>query len=373
MPENLQSVVHLVPSQWHRLKEVLAKALEESSPERRATTLRESCADDTTLLRQAQTLLAGDTDTLEQFAEFAATRLRSDEPDRIGERVGAYVIVRQLGRGGMGAVYLGKRADGQFEKQVAIKILKRGTDTDEVLRRFAVERQILAQLDHPSITRLLDAGTTQGGLPYFIMDYVEGVPITELAHKQNLSLGDRLHLFLKVCFAVEFAHRNGVIHRDIKPTNILVKSNGEPKLLDFGIAKMLGSSDDDVTRPVERRITPTYAAPELSRSEPVTPAADVYSLGLVLLELITGESVPGETDAKPVLQRKLLDSADPALAAILARATQPDPPLRSSGAPHKLSRENVMLRHPNCASRWTNSSPVQPDTNRQNSFRQIVR
>ena len=333
MPDDPASVVNLVPSQWHRLKEVLANVLEENSPERRATTLRESCADDTTLLRQAQTLLAGDTDTLEQFAEFAATRLRSDEPDRIGERVGAYVIVRQLGRGGMGAVYLGKRADGQFEKQVAIKILKRGTDTDEVLRRFAVERQILAQLDHPSITRLLDAGTTQGGLPYFIMDYVEGVPITELAHKQNLSLGDRLHLFLKVCFAVEFAHRNGVIHRDIKPTNILVKSNGEPKLLDFGIAKMLGSSDDDVTRPVERRITPTYAAPELSRSEPVTPAADVYSLGLVLLELITEENVPGEPRAKTILQTKLHDSVEPALAAIIRRATQTEPGKRYASAP----------------------------------------
>jgi len=332
MPENLQSIVHLMPSQWHRLKEILANVLEENSPERRATTLRQSCADDITLLRQAEILLAGDTDPLEQFAEFAATRLRSEEPDRIGERVGAYVIVRQLGRGGMGAVYLGERADGRFEKQVAIKILKRGTDTDEVLRRFAVERQILAKLDHPNITRLLDAGTTQDGLPYFIMDYVEGVPITELAHKQSLALADRLHLFLKVCFALEFAHRNGVIHRDIKATNILVKSNGEPKLLDFGIAKMLGSPDDDVTRPFERRITPRYAAPELSRSEPVTSAADVYSLGLVLFELITDENVSGETGAKTVFQTKLRDSVDPALAAIIRRATKNDPGKRYASA-----------------------------------------
>jgi serine/threonine protein kinase/Tfp pilus assembly protein PilF len=284
------------------------------------------------LLRQAEALLTGDTDTLEQFAEFAATRLRSEEPDRMGGRVGAYVIVRQLGRGGMGAVYLGERADGQFEKQVAIKILKRGTDTDEVLRRFAVERQILAKLDHPNITRLLDAGTTQDGLPYFIMDYVEGVPITELAHKENLSLADRLHLFLKVCSAAEFAHRNGVIHRDIKATNILVKGNGEPKLLDFGIAKMLGSPDDDVTSPVERRITLRYGAPELSRSEPVTPAADVYSLGLVLLELITGENVPGETHAKMVLQTKLHDGVDPALAAVIKRAAQTEPGKRYASA-----------------------------------------
>ena len=332
MPNDPSSLVNLMPSQWYRLKEILADALEENSLERRATTLRESCAGDTTLLRQAETLLAGDTDTLEQFAEFAATRLRSEEPGRMGERVGAYVIIRQLGRGGMGAVYLGERADGQFEKQVAIKILKRGTDTDEVLRRFAVERRILAKLDHPNITRLLDAGTTQDGLPYFIMDYVEGVPITELAHKQNLSLTDRLHLFLKVCFAVEFAHRNGVIHRDIKATNILVKNNGEPKLLDFGIAKMLGSPDDDVTSPFERRITPRYAAPELSSSEPVTSAADVYSLGLVLFELIADENVPGDMGSKTVLQTKLHDGVDPALAGIIRRATQADPLKRYASA-----------------------------------------
>jgi eukaryotic-like serine/threonine-protein kinase len=332
-PLPLTSVVNLGRSQWHRLKEVLANVLEENSPERRATTLGESCADDTTLLRQAETLLAGDTDTLEQFAEFAATQLRSEEPDRIGERVGAYVIVRQLGRGGMGAVYLGERADGQFEKQVAIKVLKRGTDTDEVLRRFAVERQILAKLDHPNITRLLDAGTTQDGLPYFVMDYVDGVAITEFAQEQKLSLGDRLRLVLKMCSAVEFAHRNGVIHRDIKPTNIVVRCNSEPKLLDFGIAKLLQPGVvEDLTSTVDRRITPRYAAPEQSRPEPVTLAADVYSLGLVLLELITDENVPGETRAKAVLQRKLLDSVDPPLAAIIRRATRTDPGKRYASA-----------------------------------------
>jgi eukaryotic-like serine/threonine-protein kinase len=333
MQDDPASVVSLAPSRWHRLKEVLADALEESSPERRATTLRESCADDTTLLRQAEALLAGNTDTLEQFAEFAATRLRSEEPDRIGERVGAYVIVRQLGRGGMGAVYLGERADGQFEKQVAIKILKRGTDTDEVLRRFAVERQILARLDHPNITRLLDAGTTEDGLPYFVMDYVDGVAITEFAQQQKLSLADRLQIFLKICSAVEFAHRSGVIHRDIKPTNVLVRCNSEPKLLDFGIAKLLQPGvADDVTRSVDRRITPRYAAPEQSRPEPVTPAADVYSLGLVLLELITDENVPGETRAKAVLQTKLRDSVEPALAGIIRRATQTEPGKRYASA-----------------------------------------
>ena len=195
MQNDPETVINLGPSQWHHLKEILANVLEENSPELRATTLRRFCAGDTTLLRQAEMFLSGDTDTFEQFAEFAATRLRSEEPDRIGERVGAYLIVEHLGRGGMGAVYLGELADGQFEKQVAIKILKRGTDTDEVLRRFAVERQILARLDHPNITRLLDAGTTQDGLPYFVMDCVNGVAITEFAREHKLSLADRLQLF----------------------------------------------------------------------------------------------------------------------------------------------------------------------------------
>src|SRR6478672_11205933 len=295
------------PQRWERLKAVFADAMERDTTRERTAFIYDSCADDTTLrleaasmVLQAEALLNEAEDPFEECSANAATTLRRDDASQIGKRLGAYEILREIGRGGMGTVYLAARADGQFQKQVAIKILKRGTDTDEVLRRFAVERQILAKLDHSNITRLLDAGTTQDGLPYFIMDYVEGVPITELAHKQNLSLADRLHLFLKVCFAVEFAHHNGVIHRDIKATNILVKSNGEPKLLDFGIAKMLGSPDDDVTSPVERRITPRYSAPELCRSEPVTPAADVYSLGLVLLELITDENVPGGTCAKTV-------------------------------------------------------------------------
>lgn len=335
MPDNPASVVNLMPSQWHRLKEVLANALEQNSPEQRATTLLEFSAGDTALLRKAESLLAGDTDTLEQFAEFATTRLRSEEPNRIGERVGAYVIVKPLGRGGMGAVYLAERADGQFEKQVAIKILKRGTDTDEVLRRFAVERQILAQLDHPNITRLLDAGTTDDGLPYFVMGYVDGVTISEFAEEQKLTLADRLQLVLKVCSAVEFAHGNSVIHRDIKPTNILVTRNREPKLLDFGIAKLLQPGmADDLTRSVDRRITPRYAAPEQSRSGPVTLAADVYSLGVVLLELVTKKDIPDKTqpDDESGLQKTLHHSAPPAVAAIVRRATQTDPAKRYPSA-----------------------------------------
>jgi eukaryotic-like serine/threonine-protein kinase len=168
--ESTTTRIKVNAARWQRLKGILANALEQTSVEERTATLRQTCAGDTTLLREAEKLLSHDTTVFEEFAEFAATRLCQPEHDRIGERLGAYAIVRQLGRGGMGAVYLAERADGQFEKHVAIKILKRGTDTDEVLRRFRIERQILANLEHPNITRLLDAGTTDDGLPYFVMD-----------------------------------------------------------------------------------------------------------------------------------------------------------------------------------------------------------
>ena len=255
--------------------------------------LRRSCADDTTLLRDAEDLLARDTAMFEEVAEFARGRLNQNEHNRIGERIGAYAIIRELGRGGMGAVYLAKRADGQFQKLVAIKILKRGTDTDEVLRRFRVERQILANLDHSNITRLLDAGITGDGLPYFVMEFIEGTPITRFVQRENLDLRGRLELFLKVCSAVDLAHRNLIIHRDIKPGNVLVKKDGEPKLLDFGIAKLLNSGDDgDITVAVERRLTPTYAAPEQAAGKSVTIATDVYSLGALLYELLTNQPPP---------------------------------------------------------------------------------
>jgi eukaryotic-like serine/threonine-protein kinase len=266
--------------------------LEHTSPEERTAALEQSCAGDTALLREAQKLLAHDTSVFEEFAEIAATRLRSDERDRIGERMGAYAVVKELGRGGMGAVYLAERADGQFEKRVAIKVLKRGTDTDEVLRRFRIERQILANLEHPNITRLLDGGTTEDGLPYFVMEFIEGTPITKFVQRENIDLQGRLKLFLKVCSAVDLAHRHQIIHRDIKPGNVLVNEDGEPKLLDFGIAKLLSvDSDDEITTvAAERRLTPRYAAPEQNEGQSATIATDVYSLGVLLCELLTNHS-----------------------------------------------------------------------------------
>ena len=320
------------PERWRRLKEILADALEQSSPEERTAVLRRACTDDATLLREAQQLLEHDDTIFEEFAEFAATRLTENEGDRIGERLGAYVIEQELGRGGMGAVYLAKRADGQFHKRAAIKVLKRGTDTEEVLRRFRIERQILAELEHPNITRLLDAGTTPDGLPYFVMEFVEGTPITRFVQRENVDLRRRLSLFVKVCSAVELAHRHQVIHRDIKPHNVLVNADREPKLLDFGIAKLLSVDSDEgiTTVAAERRLTPLYAAPEQRTGQPETIATDVYSLGALLHELLTNKPPVvaagrvSQVTASSATEHQLRGQLD----RIVARAMQRDPTQR---------------------------------------------
>lgn len=349
--ESITTQIESNPARWQRLKNILADALEQPSFEERAAVLERLCADDTALLREAEKLLACDTTAFEEFAELAATRLRQNEGNRIGERLGAYAIVRELGRGGMGAVYLAERADGQFEKRVAIKVLKRGTDTDEVLRRFRIERQILANLEHPNITRLLDAGTTNDGLPYFVMEFVEGTPITHFVEVENVDLRSRLKLFLKVCSAVDLAHQNQIIHRDIKPTNVLVKCDGEPKLLDFGIAKLLSveSGGECITVAVERRFTPVYAAPEQIARQPATIATDVYSLGALLYELLTAQPPPRNSDSNPSQDVKFEDLIAPLpsqvvtnpktkrqlqgqLDQIVATATRRDPVQRYSSA-----------------------------------------
>ncbi|PZR77351.1 MAG: hypothetical protein DLM52_04725 [Chthoniobacterales bacterium] len=309
---------------WQRLKHVLGAALEEPSPQRRTKSLREACGNDTGLLQEAERLLSQDTTALEHFAEMAASCLRGDECSRVGERLGAYAITRELGRGGMGTVYLAQRADGQFEKQVAIKVLKRGTDTEEVLRRFRGERQILATLEHPNITRLLDAGITNDNLPYVVMEFVDGKPITKFVEENKCSRWERIELFLKICSAVEMAHKQGVIHRDIKPSNILVRSDGELKLLDFGIAKVVAGEANDVTQATERRLTPKYAAPEQRTSQVSTIATDVYSLGILLSELLNPapNSVTTSTDA--MMERCLRD--------VIQQATQQDPRKRYPSA-----------------------------------------
>ena len=207
-------------------------------------------------------------------------------------RLGVYRLIREIGHGGMGTVYLGVRDDDAFQKRVAIKVLKRGMDTDSIVRRFRHERQILASLEHPFIASLLDGGSTPDGRPYFAMEYVEGQPIVDYCDTNRLDTPARLALFRHVCTAVQYAHQNLVIHRDLKPANVLVMADGTPKLLDFGIAKLLnpelGGQTLVPTAPGLQLMTPEYASPEQVRGEPVTTASDVYSLGVLLYELLAG-------------------------------------------------------------------------------------
>jgi non-specific serine/threonine protein kinase/serine/threonine-protein kinase len=230
-----------------------------------------------------------------------------------GARVGPYRLIRELGRGGMGTVLLAVRSDDSFQKRVAIKILKRGTDTDAIVRRFRTERQILASLEHPYIAGLLDGGTTPDGLPYFAMEYVEGQPIDEYCETRQLDTTARLQLFRKICAAVQHAHQNLIIHRDIKPANVLVTADGTPKLLDFGIAKLLnpelGGQTLAPTIAGPQLMTPEYASPEQVRGLPVTTATDVYSLGVLLYELLTGRRPYRITSRNPAdIARVVCDS-----------------------------------------------------------------
>jgi serine/threonine protein kinase/TolB-like protein/Tfp pilus assembly protein PilF len=303
------------PQRWDRLKTILGEALEQNSSAARIALVERRCGQDTVLLEEAESLLAEAdallkerTDSFEDCVQNAASTFWEEGPPRGGQRVGAYVIVRELGRGGMGTVFLAERADGQFEKQVAIKILSRGADTAEIMRRFRAERQILARLDHPGIARLLDAGTTDDGLPYFIMDYIVGAPVTRFAIAQKLSTRQRLELFLKICAAVEFAHRNLVVHRDIKPSNILANAEGEPKLLDFGIAKILAKDEDAAQSATEaqQHLTPICASPEQAKGHPITVATDIYSLGALLYEMMSDQKPHRFSTARPTREELVL-------------------------------------------------------------------
>jgi non-specific serine/threonine protein kinase/serine/threonine-protein kinase len=284
------------PQDWQRIKELFNEAVE-YEPAARARFLNEACAGDAGLLAQVESLIASDEEAGDFIAEPAFIPLGaavSAEAEAVttGQRVGSYEIVRELGRGGMGAVHLGVRADAQFDKRVAIKVVKRGMDTDFVLRRFGRERQVLAALDHPNIAKLLDGGATEDGLPYFVMEYVEGESLTRYCDGRRLSITERLKLFRQICSAVSYAHQNLIVHRDLKPSNILVTADGTPKLLDFGIAKLLDPAlaerTADRTETLLRLMTPEYASPEQVRGLPVTTASDVYSLGVLLYELLTG-------------------------------------------------------------------------------------
>ena len=283
---------------WGRVREVFEAALAHPTERRRAF-VAESCRSEPAIYDQVVALLASHDHASAFLETSAAILLGSPREDiafdggadpNVGRVIGPYFIESCIGHGGMGAVYLARRADHAFERRVAIKMIRRGMDSDVVIRRFQHERQILASLDHPHIARLFDGGTTPEGLPHFVMEYVEGTPIDRYADTQRLTTNQRIDLCLGVLEAVQHAHDHLIVHRDLKPSNVLVTANGSPKLLDFGIAKILDpdAQGDSALTSLARVMTPDYASPEQVRGEPVTPATDVYALGLLLYELLTG-------------------------------------------------------------------------------------
>lgn len=325
----------MTPERWRLIKEKLDVALGLEASQRVAY-LAEIGRVDQDLRLELDSLLASHEQALTDFMEapaigdVSATSIAQEPRSMIGRRVGTYQIVEQIGIGGMGEVYRAFRADDQYRKEVAIKLVRAGQDSAFVVSRFKHERQILANFDHPNIARLLDGGSTEEGIPYFVMELIDGQPIDEYCSKLTVSAS--LKLFIQVCSAVQYAHQHLIIHRDIKPGNILVTSDGTPKLLDFGIAKILDPSAAESLGPTMtlfQVLTPGYASPEQIKGEPITTAADVYSLGVVLYELLTGQHphrVAG--DAADKIARRVCDT-EPKKPSSVVRG--PKLPSRSSG------------------------------------------
>ncbi len=280
---------------WQIAKDLFNDALE-VGPEQVDGFLDLSCAGDIELRRQIEVLLAAykkADDFIETPAVEDAIQVVKEEQERLatGSVIGQYRILRQIGHGGMGSVFLAERAGEDYRKQVAIKLIRGGASDESLLRRFLGERRILASLDHKNIARLIDGGAAEDGAPYLVLDYVDGVPLDDYCDAHKLTTVERLKLFRIVCSAVQYAHQNLVVHRDLKPSNILVTEDGTPKLLDFGIAKLLdpeGTELKDQTATVARIMTPQYASPEQVRGQAITTASDIYSLGVVLYRLLTG-------------------------------------------------------------------------------------
>jgi eukaryotic-like serine/threonine-protein kinase len=325
----------MTPEEWKRVKAILEPALGLPEAERTGYVVR-ACGDDEGLRREVQSLLDAERGDWSFFDRGSAPRPTAEAGTRHrpGERIGPYEIAGEIGRGGMGEVYLARRADEEFEQKVAIKFIRPGVADDDALHRFRKERQISASLDHPGIARLLDGGTTESGEPYFVMEYVEGEGLLEYSRRHALSVEARLRLFRDVCAAVRYAHQNLVVHRDIKPGNILVTAEGLPKLLDFGIAKLIhtdGGVPEDRTATLFRMLTPDYASPEQVRGQPVTTASDVYSLGVVLYELLTGRR-PYHLDTSDAseLVRVVCEQDPERPSTVVDRAPHPERPAATS-------------------------------------------
>jgi serine/threonine-protein kinase len=322
----------LQPERFQRLERLFAATVDRTSAERQAM-LAAAAAEDPDLAAEVERFLAADLHAgrfLESAVEAGAAAVVGGEA---GRRLGPYRLVRELGRGGMGVVYLAERDDREFHQRVAIKLLHRGLETAEVLARFQTERQILARLNHPSIARLFDGGTTEDGRPYFVMELIEGRPIDAHCDAEGLSIRARLSLFREVLDAVREAHRNLIVHRDLKPSNVLVTADGRPKLLDFGVAKLLepevpGSVEVTSLGPV-RPMTLAYASPEQVQGLPVTTATDVYALGVLLYRLLTGRHpYPVEGKSVQEVERLILEHRPERPSLAVQRDSDPQPAQR---------------------------------------------
>src|SRR5690554_1746129 len=277
---------------FQRLEEIFTIAVDLEGEER-AHFLDEACGDDADMRAEIEALIVSDQEASsflgrlsDQVVSPAMQELFSSDPF-IGTRLGPFVVEERIGRGGMGNVYRARRDDGAFEQIVAIKVVRRDL-SPSMKARFLSERRILGRLSHPGIAGILDGGVTQDSLPWLAMEFVDGLPVTDYADQNRLTVPERLALFSKICDAVSYAHRNLVIHRDLKPSNILVDRNGEVKLLDFGIARLLDDDERPQTQVGERLLTPEYAAPEQVTGDSPTITTDVYALGVLLYELLTG-------------------------------------------------------------------------------------
>jgi eukaryotic-like serine/threonine-protein kinase len=284
-------------ARWEKVRSIFQDVFERD-PAERTPLLDTACGDDVELRRSVERLLAAHRQAagfLEEPAVLdldASADVAGGPPAAAPTRIGRYRVLRELGHGGMGTVYLAERDEPGLRQAVAVKVVRPGMDSDFILRRFQTERQILAGLEHPGIARLYDGGTTEDGRPYFVMEYVDGRQLLEYCDGRRLGIAERVQIFRRVCQAVQFAHQSLVVHRDLKPSNVLVTAEGDPKLLDFGIAKLLtpqpASDAEEETATAVRLLSPQYASPEQFRGEPVTTASDVYSLGVILCELLSG-------------------------------------------------------------------------------------
>ena len=332
---------------WVRIEHLFYAALE-LEPNSRAAFLDQACRGDAEVRKEVESLLQVEGQTMSFLRKpvlEAAQQIAAKKEELSGKRIGAYQLLRLLGEGGMGKVYLASRADDLYRKEVAIKTVQGGLGQNRtMLLRFRSERQILANLDHPAIARLLDGGITDEGLPYLVMEYVDGIRLDDYCRINKLATEQRLRLFCAVCSAVEYAHKNLVIHRDIKPANILVTAEGLPKLLDFGIAKLLDPEAGQIaeTRTTERIMTPEYASPEQVRGDQVTTSTDVYALGVLLYELLAGRRPFKLDTTKPFEMIRIVCEQDPQPPSIVSAA---NPELAAPDAARTVSGDldNIVL------------------------------